>query len=60
LTILDRHGYLDAMSAYSAVAAPLVAAAATHYTAPWYVAVPVLVVALGLAIWRRRRGGPPG
>jgi hypothetical protein len=28
-----------------------------HYTAPWYIAVPVLVVVIGLGIWRRRRGG---
>ncbi len=28
-----------------------------HYTAPWYIAVPIIVVALGLTIWRRRRGG---
>ncbi len=28
-----------------------------HYTAPWYIAVPVLVIVGGLGIWRRRRGG---
>jgi hypothetical protein len=43
--------------AWSGLAAPAVAGAAVHSTAPWYVAVPVLVVALGLTIWRRRRGG---
>jgi membrane protein implicated in regulation of membrane protease activity len=43
--------------AWSGLAAPAVAAAAVHSTAPWYVAVPVLVVALALTIWRRRRGG---
>jgi hypothetical protein len=35
-----------------------------HYTAPWYIAVPVVVVVLGLKArnWRRRRGsrGRPG
>ena len=48
--------------AWSGLAAPAVAGAAVHSTAPWYVAVPVLVVALALTIWRRRRGGgrPPG
>jgi hypothetical protein len=43
--------------AWSGLAAPAVAGAAVHSTAPWYVAVPVLVVALALTIWRRRRGG---
>jgi hypothetical protein len=28
-----------------------------HYTAPWYIAIPIVVVVLGLSIWRRRRGG---
>ena len=27
----------------------------THYTAPWYIAVPILVVVLGLKIWQRWR-----
>jgi hypothetical protein len=43
--------------AWSGLAAPAVAGAAVHSTAPWYVAVPVLVAALGLTIWRRRRAG---
>jgi hypothetical protein len=43
--------------AWSGLAAPAVAGAAVHSTAPWYFAVPVLVAALGLKIWRRRRGG---
>jgi hypothetical protein len=35
---------------------------ALHHTnsfhhGPWYIAVPILVVALGVAIWRRWRGG---
>ncbi len=50
---------------WSGLAAPVVAGAAVHSTAPWYIAVPVLAVALALTIWRRRRGGgrgggPPG
>jgi len=44
-------------SAWSGLAAPAVAGAAVHSTAPWYVAVPVIVAALALTIWRRRRGG---
>jgi hypothetical protein len=55
--------YLTA-GAWSGLATPAVAGAAVlhHSTAPWYVAVPVVVAALGLTIWRRRRGGggPPG
>jgi hypothetical protein len=43
--------------AWSGLAAPAVAGAAVHSTAPWYVAVPVVVAALGFTIWRRRRGG---
>ena len=43
--------------AWSGLAAPAVAGAAVHSTAPWYFAVPVLVAALALTIWRRRRGG---
>jgi len=31
-----------------------------HYTAPWYIAVPIIAVALGFTIWRRRRGGAAG
>jgi hypothetical protein len=31
-----------------------------HYTAPWYIAVPVIVVALGFTIWRRQRGARRG
>ena len=44
-------------SAWSGLAAPAVAGAAVHSTAPWYVAVPVVLMVLGLTIWRRRRGG---
>jgi hypothetical protein len=43
--------------AWSGLAAPAMAVAAVHSTTPWYIAVPVLVVVLGLSIWRRRRGG---
>ena len=28
-----------------------------HYTAPWYIAAPIIAVALGFTIWRRQRGG---
>ena len=28
-----------------------------HYTAPWYIAVPIIVVALGFTIWHRQRWG---
>ena len=35
--------------------------AATHSTAPWYIAVPLVVVALGARLWFfRRRGGRRG
>jgi hypothetical protein len=33
---------------------------ATHYTDPWYVAVPILVVAIGAKVWQSRRGGGRG
>ncbi|MGD0557971.1 MAG: hypothetical protein ABSA93_23690 [Streptosporangiaceae bacterium] len=46
--------------AWRGLASPAVAGAAVHYTTPWYIAVPVLVVALGLSFWRRRRGGGGG
>ena len=49
-------GHITA-GAWSGLAAPAVAGAPVHYTTPWYFAVPVLVVALALTIWRRRRGG---
>ncbi|HJZ02319.1 MAG TPA: hypothetical protein VJ305_16475 [Streptosporangiaceae bacterium] len=54
-------GHITA-GAWSGLAAPAVAGAAVHSTTPWYIAIPVLVAALGLKIWRRRRrgGGPPG
>ena len=45
--------------AWSGLAAPAVAGAAVHSTAPWYFAVPVLVAALALKIWRRRRDAGP-
>jgi hypothetical protein len=32
---------------------------ATHSTAPWYFAVPVVVLLIAARLWRaRRRGGP--
>ena len=43
--------------AWSGLAAPAVAGAAVHSTAPWFFAVPVVVAGLALTIWRRRRGG---
>jgi hypothetical protein len=43
--------------ALSGLAVPVVAGAAVHSTAPWYIAVPVLIVAAGLSLWRWRRGG---
>jgi hypothetical protein len=43
--------------AWSGLAAPAVAGAAVHSTAPWYFAVPAVVLVLGLNLWRRRRGG---
>jgi hypothetical protein len=54
-------GHITA-GAWSGLAAPAVGGAAVHSTTPWYIAIPVLVAALGLKIWRRRRrgGGPPG
>jgi hypothetical protein len=44
---------------WSGLAVPAISVAAVHSTTPWYIAVPVLVlvVVLGLSIWRRRRGG---
>jgi hypothetical protein len=48
------------VGAWSGLAAPAIAAGAVHYTTPWYIAVPVLVVVLGLSIWRRRRRGGGG
>jgi hypothetical protein len=30
--------------------------AANHSTDPWYIAVPILALALGLRFWRSRRG----
>ena len=29
----------------------------SHFTGPWYIALPLLAVGIGLAIWRSRRGG---
>jgi hypothetical protein len=54
--------------AWSGLAAPAVAGTAGHYTAPWYFAVPLVVVGLGLNFWRQRQrqrrrrggGGPSG
>jgi hypothetical protein len=31
-----------------------------HSTAPWYIAIPAIVIVLGLAMWRRRGGGGRG
>jgi len=48
---------------WSGLAAPVAAAATVHSTAPWYyVFGPVLVIAVGFAFRRFRRGGgpPPG
>jgi hypothetical protein len=33
---------------------------ATHSTEPWYIAVPILALALGARFWRSRRGGGGG
>jgi hypothetical protein len=48
---------------WPALAAPAVAATTVHSTAPWYyIFGPVLVIAVGFAFRRLRRGGgpPPG
>jgi hypothetical protein len=48
---------------WSGMAAPAVAAAAVHSTAPWYFALgPLVVIAVGFVLRRSRRGGggPPG
>jgi|HubBroStandDraft_5_1064220.scaffolds.fasta_scaffold2535394_1 hypothetical protein len=46
--------------AWSGLAAPAVAGAAVHSTAPWYIAVPIVAAGLVLSFWRwRRRGGGP-
>lgn len=43
---------------WSGPGAAAVAAAAVHYTAPWYYALgPVVVIAIGFALRRSRRGG---
>jgi membrane protein implicated in regulation of membrane protease activity len=53
-----------APGAWSGLAAPAAAGAAAHYTAPWYLAVLVVGMAVGVTIWRWRRrrtgGGPSG
>lgn len=33
---------------------------ATHSTSPWYIAVPIVVLALGARLWQSRRGGGRG
>jgi hypothetical protein len=33
---------------------------ATHYTSPWYIAVPIVAIALGARFWQSRRGGGGG
>jgi hypothetical protein len=46
---------------WSGLAAPVIAGAAVHSTAPWYFAIPAVVLVVAVAIWRRRGGGgPPG
>ena len=50
-------GHITA-GAWSGLAAPAVAGAAVHSTTPWYIAIPVLVAALGLKI--RRPAGAAG
>lgn len=34
--------------------------AGTHSTAPWYIAIPIVVVALGARFWLRARRGRSG
>ena len=29
----------------------------SHFTGPWYIALPLLAVGIGLTIWRRGGGG---
>ena len=29
----------------------------SFHRGPWYIALPLLAVVIGLAVWRRRRGG---
>ncbi|MGH3228787.1 MAG: hypothetical protein ACRDOA_09430 [Streptosporangiaceae bacterium] len=41
------------------LATPAIAAGAVHSTAPWYFAIPAIVLAVAVAIWRRRGGGGP-
>jgi hypothetical protein len=56
-----ERGHITAVT-WSGLAAPAVAGAAVHYTGPWYVVIPAVVVGLGLTIlrWHRRGGGPSG
>jgi len=59
---MDRKGFKKSMSittgGWSGLAAPAVAAAAVHSTAPWYyVFGPVVVIAVGFVLRRSRRGG---
>jgi hypothetical protein len=32
----------------------------SHHTGPWYIALPLLAVVIGVTIWRWRRGGGGG
>jgi hypothetical protein len=32
-------------------------ASSFHHTGPWYIVFPLLAVGIGVAIWRRWRGG---
>jgi hypothetical protein len=41
---------------WSGLAVPAVAGTAVHYTTPWYFAVPIVLVVLGLNLWRRAAG----
>jgi hypothetical protein len=33
-------------------------ASSLHHTGPWYILLPLVVLGIGVTIWRRRRGGP--
>ena len=35
-------------------------AGSSHSTGPWYIALPLLAVGIGVSIWRWRRGGGGG
>jgi hypothetical protein len=55
-----KSGYMTT-GGWSGLAAPAIAGAAVHSTAPWYFAIPAVVLVVAVSIWRRRGGGgPPG